>query len=92
MKVDPYLAIFNFANKKLASIASSQSFKKLCAVPLCLAVFCRHQGHCLLLVSVLWDSHEHCLWFEPSGFSLKFWAWKLKGKWRAKLLSSVLYC
>lgn len=88
--MDPYLIIFNFANQNLASIASSCSFKKLYAVPLCFIVLSRHQGrlwHCLLLVSGLWDTHEHCLRFEPPGFSLKFWTWKLKGKWRTKLFS-----
>lgn len=89
-KVDLYIAILNFANEKLASIASSQSFKKPYAVPLCSIVLSRHQGglrHCLLFTSVLWGSREHHLLFEPLGFSLKFWTWKLKGKWRAKPLS-----
>lgn len=86
--MDPCLTIFNSANQKLASIASSQSFKKLHADLLCFSVLCRHQGspcHCLLLLS--FSENEHRLRFEPPGFSLKFWAWKLKGKWRAKPLS-----
>lgn len=86
--MDPCLTIFNSANQKLASIASPQSFKKLHAGLLCFSVLCRHQGslcHCLLLLP--FSENEHRLRFEPPGFSLKFWAWKLKGKWRAKPLS-----
>lgn len=55
-KMDPCLTALNFAKRNLASIASSQSFKKLYAVPLCFIVSHKHQerlSHCSWLTWTL---------------------------------------
>lgn len=31
---------------------------------------------------ILWESQEHCFGFELPGLTLKFWTYKLSGKWR----------